>query len=204
MNVIDVIVDEILVDGLDDWVPVVAIDAFAEGIDPVAGAQARGALVVDAIMRIVDLGWAEPGRVEHREWTALTTPREEWPRELSREADGVEADGWSIWLRLTDAGSKAAAGRFSVLPDPLDPRDGDEVIVGLVDAVLAQTEGVVSAHDIDEAVHRSDPDAGAGVAGDVLASMRARHLIDDHGGSDAIRLTPQGQTLAAARRTSRS
>jgi hypothetical protein len=97
-----------LIEGLDDWVPVLTIYSLARRLNPEIGLDVAREIVIDTARELLDQGLAEAGTVT--EASGYIPLRESVPAVVDRirnafiEDDDPEMWGYVIWLNNTAGG----------------------------------------------------------------------------------------------------
>ncbi len=101
-----------LVEGLDDWVPVLTIYSAAQRLNPEIGSDGVREIVIDTVREVLDQALAEAGTVTQA--NGYMPLRESVPAVLDRirnafiEDDDPNMWGYVIWLNNTAAGDAFA------------------------------------------------------------------------------------------------
>jgi hypothetical protein len=104
-------IDNLLVEGLDDWIPLAAIDGFARrlvGEDP----HARREACLNAIGALLDHGYASVGDIVlNLGFVPWDLPNSVAIAKVAEALQQDEPGNWwfDAWLSLTEAGEAAAA-----------------------------------------------------------------------------------------------
>jgi hypothetical protein len=101
-----------LIEGLDDWVPLLAVDAAARRLAPQVAPDRRREGILQTVRELLDRGLVEAGIVTEadgyiplREPTSAVLTR---IRNAFTEDDNPEMWGYVIWLNNTPAGDALA------------------------------------------------------------------------------------------------
>jgi hypothetical protein len=113
MNELDRLVDEILRDGLDDWMMLVSIVRTAEEAHPGDQAATRTA-ARELVVELVEKGWMVPGDLTDsgfEQWDLLPATS------VRRILDDLDAHDWDVtnnviaWFANTPEGDRRAQGK---------------------------------------------------------------------------------------------
>ncbi len=100
----------ILRDGLDDWVPLFAMDGFAQVIAPDAGIVARRREIIDVVRRLHSEGLVEVGTVtKGKGFKPVDDPSALLRSAATHESDPEFSDwGFIFWTNNTEEGDRVA------------------------------------------------------------------------------------------------
>jgi hypothetical protein len=100
----------VLVSGLDDWVPLLAIDGLARQLGMSTDGQIRRERIVGAVVELVDAGLVEIGTVTGEGFTIWDGQPHEWIARLGRDvgARTCSKEEFAWWTDNTPLGDKVA------------------------------------------------------------------------------------------------
>jgi hypothetical protein len=101
----------ILIEGLDDWVPLVEVDLIAKRLHQNLDRGARHELIIMVMQQLMDDALAEPGTVTEKDgYSALREPTSDVIQRVRGALLDENPDMWgyAIWLNNTPAGDAFA------------------------------------------------------------------------------------------------
>ncbi|SDJ37906.1 hypothetical protein SAMN05444157_3082 [Frankineae bacterium MT45] len=100
------IADAVLVEAIDDWVPLRAIDGLVQRTHPRLESGERRAEVIDALRVLVGLDLVEIGEVSGASFNCWNGPRSSWLERIEQKygSGAIDTWGFGIWVSNTPAG----------------------------------------------------------------------------------------------------
>lgn len=98
----------VLAAGVDDWVPLRAIDGLARQLDRSANEERLQRNVLDTVVALVGSDLVEVGEVSDGGFFAWNEPTTAWLTRIERAYEGGDADQWGfvVWVSNTSRGDE--------------------------------------------------------------------------------------------------